>query len=966
METSGTILKHFLLLEEFQPEAFSHKALGEDNRTGDQIHAILIDGGICPAVDFVSRFKEIAGSLQNIPSPYGAALLEWGVQDDCAVVVQEYVEGQTLSEMLAGSDGLPANLVLDLAQQVGEYLRELQDAEFVHGGLSTDSILLSSKGTGKVINTGLAQGVDLPRLLSSGKIDLPPFHAPEIIAGGDLSLQADFYAFGVTLYKTLTGEMPAAGKDSWPGSIKPGIPPELDELVAKCLNTDPARRVQSAYEFLDYVEQARQGMGAGREETIIGMEDSLVGQTLGGYRLVERLGQGGMATVYKAYEAALGRYVAVKVLPQFFARDPNFMKRFQREAKAVAQLSHPNIVPIHTYGEHGNITYIVMQYVEGGTLKHGRGNVLGSEDALEMLLPVVRALDYAHQRGIVHRDIKPSNILLTERGWPMLADFGLAQMAEASVRLTGTGVGVGTPMYMSPEQGQGVNVDQRTDIYSMGIVLYELLTGDVPFRADTPMAVVIKHMTAPMPPPRQVNADIPEELEMIILKATAKDPDDRYQSAEEMAQAMEAALKELTRPPVIHREPVPEQVTKVERKRNRIPLILGVLAAIIVVVLGVIMIIGQGDTVMGTLGLRASETPTATLVPPTETPQPTATLTSSPEPPTPTVDIISTQMARAEATEAARSDLLVFHEQVTEGAITSLGWSEDGILAIASGNSDVYFLESVEQGELSSIDMRRDIHSLDWQPGGDTLTMGTGNGFLIRYGYTNQVEREELIAGSGKVVDVEWSRDGRFLAAAMDEGFVRSWNYSGDGDEGRALPAVMSEFAEKISWSFDGSKAMILRESDELSVFEIEAGESSGLCQAADLSNDGEFVVCGFTSQSTQDDGTVDLAADLSVRREFQQDSIAVGPGHTGLIYQIEFSPDGENLASVGEDGTLRVWTGIYPLDSHHYLSLIVKLVPGVEIYNLAWAPDGAYLAAGDVNGMLWIWRIAELLESGE
>ena len=189
--------------------------------------------------------------------------------------------------------------------------------------------------------------------------------------------------------------------------------------------------------------------------------------------------------------------------------------------------------------------YIAMQFVEGGTLKHGRDRVFSAEEALRLLLPITRALGYAHARGIVHRDIKPSNVLLSEGNWPVLADFGLAQMAEASVKLTGTGVGVGTPAYMSPEQGQGAKVDARTDIYSLGIMLYEMVTGDVPFHADTPMAIVIKHLTAPMPVPRTVNPNVPKEVEEIILKATAKNPVDRYQSAEEIATAMEEALEKV-------------------------------------------------------------------------------------------------------------------------------------------------------------------------------------------------------------------------------------------------------------------------------------------------------------------------------------------------------------------------------------------------------------------------------------
>lgn len=324
-------------------------------------------------------------------------------------------------------------------------------------------------------------------------------------------------------------------------------PSEWDELIAQCLHLDPNRRIQSTAEFLNKLEEIYNEKSVGKGKLVMGMEDSLIGHTLGAYRLIDRLGQGGMATVYKAYEAALDRYVAIKVLPQILAADPTFTQRFRREAKAIAQLDHPNIVPIFSYGEENGITYIAMQFIRGGTLKHSEP-AYNTNEALQLLLPIARALGYAHKRGIIHRDVKPSNVLISEDGRPILADFGLAQMTDSSLHLTQSGVGMGTPTYMSPEQGQGEKVDHRTDIYSFGIMLYELVTGEAPFRADTPMAVVIKHLTAPMPMPRQINPAIPEEVEALILKATAKNPDDRFQSAEEMALAMEHALNHIPAP----------------------------------------------------------------------------------------------------------------------------------------------------------------------------------------------------------------------------------------------------------------------------------------------------------------------------------------------------------------------------------------------------------------------------------
>jgi serine/threonine protein kinase/basic membrane lipoprotein Med (substrate-binding protein (PBP1-ABC) superfamily)/ABC-type phosphate/phosphonate transport system substrate-binding protein len=265
----------------------------------------------------------------------------------------------------------------------------------------------------------------------------------------------------------------------------------------------------------------------------------LIGQKLGQYRIVEQLGKGGMATVYKAFQPSLERYVAIKVLPPYFSHEEGFDERFVREAKAIARLDHPHILPIYDHGKEGQISYIAMRYVEAGTLKDMMdGQALPLARAVDVVEQVADALGYAHERGVIHRDVKPANILMDRRSWVLLTDFGLAKMAEGSQQLTASGVGVGTPAYMSPEQGKGQPIDRRTDVYSLGIVLFEMLTGRVPYEAETPLAVVLKHVTEPLPLPRAVNPDIPEGVELVILKTLAKDPDDRYQSVSDVAAAL--------------------------------------------------------------------------------------------------------------------------------------------------------------------------------------------------------------------------------------------------------------------------------------------------------------------------------------------------------------------------------------------------------------------------------------------
>jgi serine/threonine protein kinase len=273
------------------------------------------------------------------------------------------------------------------------------------------------------------------------------------------------------------------------------------------------------------------------------MED-LTGRQLGPYRVIAQLGKGGMATVFKAYQPSMDRYVALKVLPRHLAEeDPQFTLRFQQEARVLAQLQNPHILPVFDFGEAEGYTYLVMPLLSGGTLADRLpGQPLPLAQVHSVISQVGDALDYAHSRGIVHRDVKPSNVLMDERGNALLSDFGIAKLVEGTQHFTQTGGIVGTPAYMSPEQGLGLKIDRRCDIYALGIILYQMVTGRVPFEAETPMAVLLKHINDPLPPPRDLNPALPEAVERVILKALAKNPDDRFATAGEMTRALHGAL----------------------------------------------------------------------------------------------------------------------------------------------------------------------------------------------------------------------------------------------------------------------------------------------------------------------------------------------------------------------------------------------------------------------------------------
>jgi serine/threonine-protein kinase len=258
----------------------------------------------------------------------------------------------------------------------------------------------------------------------------------------------------------------------------------------------------------------------------------------GRYEILRHLARGGMAEVYLAHDLMLDRPVALKVLFPELSTDRNFVERFRREAQAAANLSHPNIVSIYDWGEEEGTYFIVMEYIEGRTLGQiirGEGPLL-ADRAAEIGADVAAALAFAHRSGVVHRDVKPGNVLISPTGQVKVTDFGIARAANSDGDLTQTGAVMGTATYFSPEQAQGSRVDGRSDVYSLGVVLYEMCVGRPPFSGDNPMAIAYKHVREEPVPPRSINADVPEAYEAIVLQAMAKNPNDRYTSADELRQ----------------------------------------------------------------------------------------------------------------------------------------------------------------------------------------------------------------------------------------------------------------------------------------------------------------------------------------------------------------------------------------------------------------------------------------------
>jgi len=294
-----------------------------------------------------------------------------------------------------------------------------------------------------------------------------------------------------------------------------------------------------------------------------------VPNSFGRYEIQGELGRGGMARVFQGYDPRFKRSVAIKVLSDTFSTDSTFQERFEREAQTIASLEHSAIVPVYDYGKEGDVPYLVMRYMEGGSLADRiREEQLSNDDILKIIRRIGQALDAAHKQGIIHRDIKPGNILFDQYGDAYLSDFGIVKLAQATSSLTGGGV-VGTPSYMAPEMGEPDKISKLIDIYALGVTLYEMFSRQPPFQSDTPMAVLMMHLSQPVPDIRIVRPDLPTPVQAVIEKAMSKDPATRFQSGVELAKTLEKAISstdmqhlpatQLDPLPLPHQQPQPLQ-----------------------------------------------------------------------------------------------------------------------------------------------------------------------------------------------------------------------------------------------------------------------------------------------------------------------------------------------------------------------------------------------------------------------
>ncbi|HEY2290124.1 MAG TPA: protein kinase [Thermoanaerobaculia bacterium] len=511
------------------------------------------------------RFLREARASSAVDHPNICTVYEVDETEDGRLfIAMAFCEGETLKRKVErGPQPLPE--AVRIAAQIASGLAAAHAKGIVHRDVKPANVIVASDGRVKIVDFGIAKLADQSRLTRDGTaVGTAGYMAPEQIRGEEIDPRTDIWALGVVLYELVTGRTPFPGDNDQERirgilnrepepmeSLRSGVPPELARIVARALAKKGGDRYLNMEAMREDLLVLAGRLGAplpvetldptlreipsqpSAASSVLGDTDHLVGRTLAHYRVLEYTGGGGMGVVYKAEDLRLARTVALKFLPPELTRDPDAKSRFLQEARAASVLDHPNICTIHEVGEtdDGRL-YLAMPYYDGETLRRRieRGPI-PIDEAIDLAEQIARGLAKAHRGGIVHRDIKPANIMVTADGVVKILDFGLAKLVGAAA-ITRTGSSVGTPAYMSPEQARGEDVDHRTDLWSFGIVLYELVAGRRPFRGEHDQAVIYGILNEAPKPLTEVRSEVPPELERIVEGLLAKSPADRYPTAE--------------------------------------------------------------------------------------------------------------------------------------------------------------------------------------------------------------------------------------------------------------------------------------------------------------------------------------------------------------------------------------------------------------------------------------------------
>jgi serine/threonine protein kinase len=540
---------------------------GQDVKLERPVAIKVIDARLRDKLAYAERFVREAKAAAAWRHEHIVQVYYADDEDDLYYFVMEYIDGQDLSELIAEykakNELMPHEEILRIGKAFAEALDYIHEQGVIHRDVKPSNVMVAHDGRVVLTDFGLAMSVEQGSL---GEVfGSSHYVAPEQARrSADAVPQSDLYSLGVILYEMLTGIVPFDDPSPTavavqhitlmpppPREINLNLNEETEVVLLKALSKSPHERYQTGQELIDALGKA---LGVEQPAEVkpatpppqTRAPDDLIGLQLDEYRLEALLGRGGMARVYSGMDVHLNRRVAIKVIDTPFRAEADHIMRFEREAKAIAQLEHPHIVRLYRYGEAEGLLYMAMQYIEGKNLHavlsayRKQGQFIPLEEMQQIIREVCLALDYAHSKGVIHRDVKPSNIMLDQQGNAIITDFGLALLTEVGTR----GEVLGSPHHLAPEQAvSSANVVPQSDLYAVGVILYEMFTGELPFDAPDPLDIVMLHMSESPPPPRELQPDLSPEIEAVLLRALAKSPEERYPNGAALADALDEALQ---------------------------------------------------------------------------------------------------------------------------------------------------------------------------------------------------------------------------------------------------------------------------------------------------------------------------------------------------------------------------------------------------------------------------------------
>jgi serine/threonine protein kinase len=719
---------------------------------------------------------------------------------------------------------------------------------------------------------------------------------------------------------------------------------------------------------------------------------SWVGKTIGGrYQIEDLLGQGGMSAVYRAYDPNLRRVVAIKLIHTHLATDPNFIGRFKEEAAAVARLRHSNIVQVHDFNIDDGTYYMVMEFLTGETLQarlrrlNKVNRLMSQSEAVEICTQICDAVGYAHNHELIHRDIKPANIMLDVNGRAILMDFGIVKIIGGDYH-TATGATIGTAMYMSPEQIRSERIDDRSDIYSLGVTLYEMISGQPPYQADSAMSLMMMVINDPLPDLRKLRAGVPDQLLAVVNKALAKEPTDRFQSIAEMAARLQLAQEQLEKAAPV--DTVLDEVEMAPELRSS-------------------MDVTVRDT--------ASQTEEVEHIYPQVTTHHEVGIAESP-----TVQEAASEPEHAipqsaefteKITSSLKSQRIIF---AVIGILLILVLAIGGSLYSSARSSPELSLTPISRPavpvnaqtaqyvvNLGSWEIGSFIEALQFSPDGDLL--GTANNReehrFSPYRFYSGLWRVEtgslqdyLLEHSQWVYDVGFSANGQLFASASDDAAVNLWQLN-DGSMVRKMIAPFGslsslDFSPNNSllaagswngvvgvWDLTNGNLLRMLNENENSILDVAFSPDSQLLAAASEDHtilvwqvgDGNLVQILQGHQAPvrkvvfSPDGT--LLASASEDRQVGLWQVSDGsllrslPGHSEPVLDVAFSADGSILVSGSGDGTLRLWQ----VSDGNLASMLAEDLESIT--SVAFSPGGSLLVSGTSNGLVQFWGISESLQ---